>query len=250
MTWAPALVVDARRETGTARTLVLEVAGWPGHTAGQHVDVRLTADDGYTAVRSYSIASSASSRKLEITVDRLDDGEVSPYLVDVLAPGDRGEIRGPAGGGFVWRPAAADDATPPRPVQLIGGGSGIVPLMAMIRTHRDRGDTTPFRLLYSVRSPELALYRDELLELDRVDAGVEITWAFTRATPPGWPTAPARLDAAAVAAAAYAPDAGAAVFVCGATPFVEAVASWLVAAGHDAALIKTERYGGTEGVSA
>ena len=245
MTWAPAVVTAVRQETPRARTLVLDVTDWPGHIAGQHVDVRLTAEDGYTAVRSYSIASSAFSGRLEITVDKLNDGEVSPYLVDTVVPGDRVEIRGPAGGWFVWKP---NPGSPDRPVQLIGGGSGIVPLMAMIRSHGDGSSTVPFRLLYSVRSPELALYRDELVQRNADDAALEISWAYSRATPHDWPRSPARLDEAAVARSVFAPSVGAAVFVCGSTPFVESVANWLVDAGHPAEDIKTERYGGT-GVS-
>jgi len=241
MSWMPTLVVGARRETSEARTLELAITGWPGHVAGQHVDVRLTAEDGYTAVRSYSIASSAGSRRLEITVDRLDDGEVSPHLVDTLEPGHRIEIRGPAGGWFVWRPT---EPVPQRPLQLIGGGSGIVPLMSMIRTHAEASSATPFRLLYSVRTPELALFRDELVRLERDDAHLDVTWAFTRVSPAGFPTPPARLDRTSSVAAVFAPELGAVTYVCGASPFVESVTGWLVDAGHLADDIRTERYGG------
>ncbi|MFP7833036.1 ferredoxin reductase [Marisediminicola sp. LYQ134] len=238
MTWSVATVVAARIETDRSRTLTLDVEGWSGHIPGQHVDVRLTAEDGYTAVRSYSIATSALSSLLEITVDRLDDGEVSPYLVDGVEIGDRLEIRGPAGGWFVWR------RDQPGPVQLIGGGSGIVPLMAMMRTHADVASSAPFRTLYSVRSPADALFRPEILELERRDPALDVTWAFTRSTPESWPTAPARLDAASLASAVFPPSVGAAVFVCGSTPFVERIATILVDAGHDPALVRTERYGG------
>lgn len=243
MSWAAALVVSARRETSEARTLGLDIGGWPGHVAGQHVDVRLTAEDGYTAVRSYSISSSAPSGSLEITVDRLDDGEVSPYLVDQLSVGDHIEIRGPSGGWFVWRPETAP-VSAPRPLQLIGGGSGIVPLMSMIRTHTETASDTPFRLLYSVRSPALALYRDELLRLERDDAALNLEWAYSRETPAGWPATPARLDRERAVAAVFPPAVGAEVYVCGASPFVESITQWLVEAGHLADHIKTERYGG------
>jgi len=243
VTWRPALVVSARRETSEATTLGLDIEGWAGHVAGQHVDVRLTADDGYTAVRSYSISSSAPSGRLEITVDRLDDGEVSPYLVDRLTAGDRIEIRGPSGGWFVWRPEITT-AAPPRALQLIGGGSGIVPLMSMIRTHAETGSVTPFRLLYSVRSPALALYRDELLRLERDDAALRLEWAYSRETPGGWSAPPARLDRGRTVAAVFPPEVGAEIYVCGASPFVESVTQWLVEAGHLADHIKTERYGG------
>jgi ferredoxin-NADP reductase len=238
VSFSPATIVAAHPETPGARTLTLEVEGWPGHRAGQHVDVRLTAEDGYTAVRSYSIASSASSARLDITVDRLVDGEVSPYLVDVAEIGDRLEIRGPAGGWFVWR--GDDDG----PVQLIGGGSGVVPLMSMIRSHGDAGSTAPFRLLHSVRSPASALYYDELRQRAADDAHLEVRHAFSRATPPGWPAPPARLDQATIEASVFPPSEAATFFVCGSTPFVEAVADWLVDAGHAPERIRTERFGG------
>ena len=156
MSWRPATVASVRPESPAARTLVLEVPGWPGHQAGQHVDVRLTADDGYTASRSYSIASVADGELVEVTVERLDDGEVSPYLVDVVAPGDRLEVRGPVGGWFVWRPEQVE------PVLLVGGGSGVVPLMAIVRRHVGSGSSAPLRLVYSLRDPAATLYRDEL----------------------------------------------------------------------------------------
>ena len=250
MSWANAVVIAARRETREARTLVLRVEGWPGHNAGQHVDVRLTAEDGYTAVRSYSIASAGispgprsgapgpSSGTIEITVDRLVEGEVSPHLVDEVSVGDRLEIRGPAGGWFVWQ---SEDV---RPVQLIGGGSGVVPLMAMIRTHGHAASAARFRLLYSVRSPALELFAEELRLQNRADAFLDVTWAYTRATPLGWPQAPARLDRGTLDRHVFAPSERAMFFVCGSTPFVESVANWLVDAGHEPADIRTERYGG------
>ncbi|MEO7123348.1 MAG: ferredoxin reductase [Lacisediminihabitans sp.] len=238
MSFAPATITAVRQETPGARTLTLDAENWPGHKAGQHVDVRLTAENGYTAVRSYSIASSAASGVLKITVDRLVDGEVSPYLVDVAEIGDRVEVRGPAGGWFVWR------GTSDEPVQLIGGGSGVVPLMSMIRSHGDAASTAPFRLLYSVRSPTSALFYDELAQRTTSDRSLTIDFAFSRATPQGWPSTPARLDRAAVEASVLTPDTGATIFVCGSTPFVEAIANWLVEAGHPPDKIRTERFGG------
>jgi ferredoxin-NADP reductase len=258
VSFAPAVVSAVRAETDNARTLTLDVEHWPGHIAGQHVDIRLTAEDGYTAVRSYSIASSAvgsasigsgsigsgsigsgsGSRPLEVTVDKLADGEVSPYLVDGADVGDRVEVRGPAGGWFVW--PGTDDG----PVQLIGGGSGIVPLMAMIRSHGDAGSAAPFRLLYSVRSPASALYYQELMRRAAADEHLRVDYAFTRATPPDWPTPAQRLTRATLVDSVFPPGDGAAFFVCGSTPFVESVATWLVEAGHPADRIKTERFGG------
>src|SRR3954469_1798710 len=176
--WRVGTVVALHDETATARTITLEVSDWPGHVAGQHVDVRLTASDGYSAVRSYSIASAPNSeRRVELTVERLPNGEVSPYLTQELAVGDRLELRGPIGGWFVWRTEQTE------PIQLIAGGSGIVPLMAMIRSRALAGSTAPFRLLYSVREPEAVFYREELQAIaDRVDS-VTVKYAYTRATP-------------------------------------------------------------------
>ncbi|MDQ1605753.1 MAG: hypothetical protein QOJ18_120 [Microbacteriaceae bacterium] len=238
MSFSPAVVSAVRAETENSRTLTLDVDGWPGHLAGQHVDIRLTAEDGYTAVRSYSIASSADSKALEVTVDKLVDGEVSPYLVDGADVGDRLEVRGPAGGWFVW--PGTDD----RPVQLIGGGSGIVPLMAMIRSHGDAGSTAPFRLLYSVRSPTSALYFAELMRRAVDDEQLRVDFAFTRETPPDWPTPPQRLTRGTLEESVYPPENMAEFFICGSTPFVESVANWLVEAGHPPERIKTERFGG------
>ena len=238
MNFARAVVVSAREETADARTLVLRRDGWSGHIAGQHVDLKLTAPDGYTAVRSYSIASSAagSGPDFEVTIDRLVDGEVSPYLIDEIAAGDELEVRGPAGGWFTW------SAVSEEPVQLIGGGSGIVPLMAMIRTHRDTTSSAPMRLLYSVRSVESALFRDELIH--NLGDAIDVQWAFSRSAPAGWPHAPARLTREAMTTAVFAPNVGARTYVCGSTPFVESIADWLVDADHDPATIRTERFGG------
>src|SRR6201993_3682850 len=187
--WHVGTVMALHDETATARTITLEVSDWPGHVAGQHVDVRLTASDGYSAVRSYSIASAPNSeRRIELTVERLPNGEVSPYLTQEVAVGDHLELRGPIGGWFVWR------AQQTEPIQLIAGGSGIVPLMAMIRSRTSSGSSSPFRLLYSVREPASIFYREELRNL--ADRGiVRITHAYTRAVPQDWPLPPGRINA-------------------------------------------------------
>ncbi|WP_371401882.1 ferredoxin reductase [Kribbella sp. NBC_00662] len=242
LTWQVATVTDVRRETGTARTIVLEVPDWPGHLAGQHLDVRLTADDGYRASRSYSIASAWSDSQgstIELTVEQVPDGEVSPYLVDVLKVGDPLEIRGPVGGWFVWKPEQDG------PVQLIGGGSGVVPLRAMLRAHAHTGSTTPFRLLYSVRRPESVIYVSDLKELASSD-DVDVRLVYTREAPAGEPRV-GRIDADVISKYAFTPQDGATTYVCGPTPFVETVADLLVAAGHDPARVRTERFGPTGG---
>src|SRR5262244_1586233 len=189
MMWRVGTVVALRDETPTAKTITLQVTDWPNHVAGQHVDVRLTAPDGYSAVRSYSIASAPNAKgRVELTVERLPDGEVSPYLTQELAVGDRVELRGPIGGWFVWRPRQTE------PIQLIAGGSGIVPLMAMIRSRAAAGSTAPFRLLYSVREPVSVWYRDELRSLPERNHSVSVTYAYTRATPKDWPRPAGRID--------------------------------------------------------
>lgn len=232
--WKTATVVSATQLTPSGRSLVLDVPGWGGNLAGQHADVRLTAPDGYQAVRSYSIASADAGDRLEIAVDRVPDGEVSPFLVDAIEVGDQVEVRGPLGGWFVWRPEETE------PVLLVGGGSGIVPLMAMVRAHEASGSTAPFRLVYSVRSPEDAFFAEELAAA----TGVEVTWIYTRRAPDGWPRPAGRLAAADLQALEAAGDGAPSVFVCGPTGFVEAVADTLVTIGHDPARIKTERFGG------
>jgi ferredoxin-NADP reductase len=237
LTWQAGTVTAVREETATARTIVLEVPGWPGHAPGQHVDVRLTAPDGYSAQRSYSIASAPDRGRVELTVQRLPDGEVSPYLTEVLAAGDPLELRGPVGGWFVWDPAA------PAPVLLVGGGSGVVPLMAMIRTRDAVESKAPFRLVYSVRGPETALYRDELAKRSHAMAGLDVTWLYTRTAPAGSPIPAGRINATVLASSGWPPGRNPAVFVCGPTGFVETAADLLVAAGHDPASIKTERFG-------
>ncbi|MEC5185088.1 ferredoxin-NADP reductase [Cryobacterium sp. MP_3.1] len=230
-------------ETRTARTLRLRLPGLTGHRAGQHVDVRLTAPDGYTAVRSYSVASALPGDEFDLTVEELTDGEVSPYLVHQVAVGDQLEVRGPVGGWFVWDPAD------PSPVQLIAGGSGVVPLMAMLRAHAaadpaSPGAAAPFRLLYSVRAPDAVYYGAELDALARSPL-TDVTVVYTRQAPAGSGRPPRRLDAATLVESVLPAAGNPAVFVCGATAFVESVADWLVQAGHSPDRIKTERYGGT-----
>jgi ferredoxin-NADP reductase len=237
--WHVATVVERRDESKTARTLVLDVPGWPGHDAGQHVDVRLTADDGYTAVRSYSLANPRQGNRLEVTVEELSDGEVSPYLVHTIAPGDRLEVLGPIGGWFVWRPGSLE------PVQLIAGGSGIVPLMAMIRARAQAESRAPFRLIYSVRSPEAVIYAHELEERAMHDDGLNVTFAYTRETPPNWPEPARRLDAGAIVRKAFPQSENPQSYICGPTAFVEFAAALLGEAGYAASRIKTERFGPT-----
>jgi ferredoxin-NADP reductase len=236
--WKVGTVATIHTETPTARTLEVDVPEWPGNLAGQHLDLRLTAPDGYTATRSYSIASAGSQTRVQLAVDRLPDGEVSPYLVDDLIVGDELEVRGPLGGWFVWRPEQTE------PVQLIGGGSGIVPLMAMIRAHEAAGSTTKFRLLYSVREPGDAFFATELTELARSSEHLEITWVYTRRTPDGWPTPAGRVTHATLEESTISAAENPTVFVCGPTGFVEAVADILVELGHSSGSVKTERFGG------
>ena len=243
LTWQVGTVTALREETSTARTIVVGLPQWPGHLAGQHVDVRLTADDGYSAQRSYSIASAPANGNLELTVQRLPDGEVSSYLADLLEVGYPLELRGPIGGWFVWEPDTQ------APVMLVAGGSGVVPLMAMIRTREAAGSKAPFRLVYSVRSPDTELYKNELAERQRRGDGLDVTYVYTRTTPPGWPVRPGRISPGVLASAGWPPGQHPAVFVCGPTPFVEAVANLLVNAGHDPRNIKTERFGPTGGKS-
>jgi ferredoxin-NADP reductase len=215
---------------------MVAVPAWPGNLAGQHLDLRLTAEDGYQAVRSYSIASVGAGSTIELAVDELPDGEVSPYLVQDVQPGDQLEVRGPLGGYFVWR------ETQPEPVQLIAGGSGIVPLMAMARAHHTTASTAHFRLLYSVRSPENAYFGDELATFE--GDSFSLDWVFTRQTPEGWPAAPGRLMRDSLAAASIPADRQPTVYVCGPTGFVEAAAVLLLELGHEAARVRTERFGG------
>ena len=236
--WRASTLVEQRVETASATTLVFQAPGWPGHLAGQHVDVRLTAEDGYSTQRSYSIASAADGERLELTVQRVPDGEVSPYLVEELAVGDQVELRGPVGGWFVWRPEQTE------PVLLIAGGSGVVPVMAMIRARRAAANRAPFRLIYSVRTPEDRMY---LSELRRADPGLDTTFLYTRRAPDGWSRPPARLDVRDLVAAGWPPDFEPTVYVCGPTGFVEHAADLLVDLGHSADRIRTERFGPSGG---
>jgi len=274
LTWQDGTVREIRRETAAAASIVIDLPDWSGHTAGQHVDVRLTADDGYSAQRSYSIASAPEPGRVELTVQRLPDGEVSPYLTETLQPGYPLELRGPIGGWFVWDPASSG------PVLLVAGGSGIVPLMSMIRSRAAAGSQAPFQLLYSVRGPADALYATELSQRQRQADGLRVDYVYTRTVPAGWPHPPGRLSAAVLAELTRgddpplfspgglppeppapdrrsAPSGGEppghragqapAVFVCGPTGFVEAAANLLITAGHQAGAIKTERFGPSGG---
>jgi ferredoxin-NADP reductase len=237
LTWQSAAVVRVVEETPRTRTIVLDAPEWRGHEAGQHLDVRLTAEDGYQAQRSYSIAS-APGDPVAITVERLDDGEVSPYLTDELRPGDELEVRGPIGGYFVW---SGDDSAP---LLLVAGGSGIVPLMAMLRHRRNTGSDAPARLLYSSRTLADVIYRSEL---ETLADGVEVVHTLTRKQPPGWTGRRGRVDAALLAEVAWPVDREPIAFVCGPTGFVESVASGLVELGYPPARVKTERFGATGG---
>jgi ferredoxin-NADP reductase len=239
--WRLGEVVEVVVETPRTKSLVLEVPGWEGHKAGQHVDVRLTAPDGYQAQRSYSIASAPEDERLVLTVDRLDDGEVSPYLTEVLMAGDKLEFRGPIGGYFTWEEGDGG------PLFLVGGGSGVVPLMAMIRHRGAVGSDVPTRLLYSSRSYEEIIYREELEDLAARDGSLEVIHTLTRFTPEGWSGYGRRIDAEMLGEVGWPPDEIPLAFVCGPTPLVEAAGSALVGLGHDPARVKTERFGATGG---
>jgi ferredoxin-NADP reductase len=231
-------VVESIVETARTKSIVLELPDWPGHRAGQHVDVRLTADDGYQAERSYSIASAPEDGHLELTVERLDDGEVSPYLTDVLQPGDELELRGPIGGYFVWEVALGG------PLMLIAGGSGVVPLRAILRHRSAVQSSVPTRLLYSSRSLDDVIYRDELLR-DQSDEGIDVRIALTRQWPADWQGYRGRVDRHVLEELVWGPDERPLVYVCGPTSFVEAVAESLVHIGHQPGRVKTERFGPT-----
>jgi ferredoxin-NADP reductase len=238
--WQLAAVTDVLIETPHAKTLVLDVPGWTGHLAGQHVDIRLTAQDGYQAQRSYSIASAPEDAALALTIERLDDGEVSPYLTDELGPGDELELRGPIGGYFVWR---SQDGGP---LLLVAGGSGLVPLMAIVRHRAAQSSTVDTRLLLSARSSGDVLYRDELAQLPTGD-GLAVHQTFTREPPAGWSGFARRVDADMLSQVGPPPSQRPRIFVCGPTPFVERAADVLVGLGHDTATIHLERFGPTGG---
>jgi ferredoxin-NADP reductase len=238
--WRAGTVVALHDETATARTIALEVPDWPGPVAGQHVDVRLTAPDGYSAVRSYSIASAPNSdRRVDLTVESLRDGEVSPYLTQEVAAGDRLELRGPIGGWFVWRTQQTE------PIQLIAGGSGIVPLVAMIRSRASADSSAPFRLLYSVREPAAIYYRDELQALSDQNHSMTVTYAYTRVAPKYWPRPPGRIDAALIESTIWPSNLFPTCYVCGPTSFVESATGLLIASGKSPDKIRTERFGPT-----
>jgi ferredoxin-NADP reductase len=233
-------VLELVEETAQTKSITLGMKGWSGHRAGQHVDVRLTAEDGYQAQRSYSIASAPEDADLVLTVERLDDGEVSPYLVDELRPGDELELRGPIGGYFVW------EARFGGPLLLVAGGSGVAPLRAILRHHRAIRNTTPIRLLYSARTFADVIYREELMMM-RTDGVTDIRVTLTRERPEGWDGYTGRINADLLGDVAWSPSERPLVYVCGPTAFVETAASILVALGHDPVRIRTERFGPTGG---
>ena len=222
---------------------MFDVPGWPGHLPGQHLVVRLTAQDGYVAQRSYSIASAAAGPRLDLVVERLESGEVSPYLTGDLVVGDVVEVRGPVGLHFVWHPGD------PGPVQLVAGGSGVVPFLAVLQAHRRSGSTAGMRLLYSTRSPDTLIGRADLPGGDGTGAGpagagdAEVTVTYTRALPPDWRGPTGRVTAAMLSARTTGPDLAPAVYVCGPSGFVETVSSALVELGHRAGSVRTERFG-------
>jgi ferredoxin-NADP reductase len=241
ITWRIGEVVETSPQTPRTKSLFLEVPGWEGHRAGQHVDVRLTAEDGYQAQRSYSIASAPESDRVELLIERLDDGEVSPYLTGEIRAGDGLELRGPIGGWFAW------EAREGGPLLLIAGGSGIAPLIAIIRHHKAAGSDTPVRLLFSSRSYDEVIFREELEDLAPGDGTLQITHTLTRSTPPGWTGYDRRIDEEMLGEISFSPEERPLAFVCGPTPLVETVATALVGLGHDPTRIKTERFGPTGG---
>jgi ferredoxin-NADP reductase len=238
--WLPARVAEVREETATTRTLAFDVSGWPGHVAGQHVDVRLTAEDGYQAERSYSIASPPDGQRVELTIQRVPNGELSSYMCGEMRVGDEAELRGPVGGWFVWHREQSD------PVLLVAGGSGVVPLMAMLRERARVGSAAPFSLLYSVRSPQVVLYADELAQLARAGDGLSVSLLYTDSAPEGTTRPVGRIRPDDLTGSVPPGFAGSA-YVCGPTAFVEAVAGLLTDQGHDPATVRTERFGPTGG---
>lgn len=237
LAWHPAHLLDRWEETAAAVTLVFGVPGWPGHLPGQHVDVRLTAEDGYSTQRSYSLAAPDHGARVELTVQVVDDGEVSPFLAKDLGIGDPVELRGPVGGWFVWRPDV------PEPVLLAGGGSGVVPLMAMVRARHEAGSSAPFHLVYSVRTPDDVYFAAELDRRRRHDDGLRVTVVHSRRAPLGASRPAGRLGAAELAELAWPAEREPVNFVCGPTGFVDEVAKILVALGHPDHRVRTERFG-------
>ena len=241
LNWLQADVVELVQETPHVKTIVFKVPGWLGHLPGQHVDIRLTAEDGYQAQRSYSIANANGSEQVALTVEAVENGEVSPYLVDELVVGDLIELRGPIGGYFVWEPSQGG------PLQLIAGGSGIVPLMAMIRSHTDPSSPVRTRLLASARSWEELIYREELEKLSADLGSFEVVYTLTRSQPPGWNGYRRRVDKDLLAASTFAVEEMPIVFICGPTGFVETAAATMLELGHQPERIKTERFGPSGG---
>jgi ferredoxin-NADP reductase len=237
--WQTAEVAEIVDETPRTRSLVLNLPGWPGHKPGQHIDIRLTGEDGYQAQRSYSIASAPESPRVAVTVERIDDGEVSPYLTSVVQPGDKFEIRGPIGGYFVWTVSLRG------PLFLIAGGSGIAPLMAMLRHRAALGSRVPTLLIYSSRSHEDIIYREELERLAAADDQLMVSHTLTRRQPVGWTGGARRIDREMLASLGMAAVSRPRVFICGPTQLVETAAASLIELGHEARLVKTERFGPT-----
>jgi ferredoxin-NADP reductase len=231
--------VDSRRESASARTLVFKGPAWTGYLSGHHVDVRLTAEGGYSAERSYSIAAADRPRCFELTVQRVPDGEVSSYFVEDMAIGDQIEVRGPIGGWFAWRPETPD------PILLVGGGSGVVPLMAMIRERDRAGTRTPFRLVYSARSVDEVLYRDELADRSSTNDRLTVDQIYTRSAPVGYERAPSRISQMDLADLSWAAGSAPRCYVCGPNGFVESASQLLIALGHAPEMIRTERFGPT-----
>jgi len=237
--WLLAEVVELVPETARVTSLVLDVPGWKGHRPGQHVDVRLTAEDGYQAQRSYSLAAPADGERVVLTVEELEDGEVSPFLTEELRPGDRFELRGPIGGYFVW------DGSDGGRLHLVAGGSGVVPLMAMLRHRAAAGLHVPATLLYSSRTLEDVIYRDELDALAEPDPALEVVLTLTRGHPDGWGGYARRIDGEMLAEVFGGPEGGATAFVCGPTRFVEVAADGLVGLGYEPRRVRAGRSGAT-----
>ena len=240
LNWQLGEVVATRPETARTKCITLTLPNWQGHRAGQHVDVRLTAEDGYQAERSYSIASPPEEApRVTLTVERIDDGEVSPYLTEELRVGDKLELRGPIGGYFVWEAQMAG------PLLLVAGGSGIVPLMAMLRHRAAAASRVPTRLIYSSRALEDVVYRDELDRQVKGSTALEVVQTLTRAQPPGWTGYARRIDTPMLRQVAWPVEQRPLAYICGPTPFVETAAASLVELGYEPARIKTERFGPT-----
>jgi ferredoxin-NADP reductase len=241
LNWLEAEVVELIQETPRVKTIVFKVPGWIGHLPGQHVDIRLTAEDGYQAQRSYSIANANGSERVALTVEAVENGEVSPYLVSELVVGDRIELRGPVGGYFVWEPSQGG------PLQLIAGGSGLVPLMSILRSQTGASAMTPTRLLASARSWDELIYRDELEKLSGRLGSFEVVYTLTRSQPPGWSGYSRRIDKDLLGASTWPIEDIPLIFICGPTGFVETAAATMLDLGHQPGRIKTERFGPSGG---